>query len=129
MNGRWSAGHVHRGFSLVELLVVISVIAIIVAIALPSMLNIGKEANYQKDRRNAQTISSVASAAKAAGARTNLSDTNAVSILQPPGVVAVINGSELPFSVSPLSPGEQEAATTFLANNPDTNGAVLYNPE
>lgn len=129
MNAEISAAKSKLGFSLVELLVVVSVIAILVAIALPSMLNIGDTANYQKDRRNAQTVASVASAAKAAGTTTNLSETNAIAILQPPGVLAVINGTEMPFSVSPLSSGEQEGALNFLTNNPDTNGAVIYKPE
>jgi prepilin-type N-terminal cleavage/methylation domain-containing protein len=117
-----------RAFSLVELLVVIAIIAILAALALPSLLNIGVEANYQKDRRNAQTVASVAAAAKAAGATNDLSTTNSVTVLQPPGVTAVMNGEELPFAVSALSSNEEVAAGAFLVDNPDTNGAVIYEP-
>jgi type IV pilus assembly protein PilA len=119
-----------RGFSLVELLVVIAVIAVIASLAIPSMLGIANDANYAKDRRNAQTVAVVASAAKAAGATIDLSTTNAISALQPPGVTAQLSGgATLPFSVSEMNATEQTSASAYLTNNPDTNGAVIFKTE
>ncbi|MEM9479656.1 MAG: prepilin-type N-terminal cleavage/methylation domain-containing protein [Verrucomicrobiota bacterium] len=55
------------GFSLVEMLVVIAVIGIIAAIAVPMIGNITGKAEENATRRNAQNIASVYSAAVAAG--------------------------------------------------------------
>ena len=56
-----------KGFSLVELLVVIAVIGVIAAIAIPAMSGIFGQADSAKIRRNAQNIVSVFNAARAAG--------------------------------------------------------------
>ncbi|HEY8899540.1 MAG TPA: prepilin-type N-terminal cleavage/methylation domain-containing protein [Chthoniobacterales bacterium] len=56
-----------KGFSLVELLVVIAVIGIIAAIAIPNISGITQSAGTARDQRNAQNIASVSAAAIAAG--------------------------------------------------------------
>src|SRR5687768_13946177 len=60
-----------KGFSLVELLVVIAVIGVIAAIAIPAMSNIFGNSENAKVKRNAQNIASAYSAARAAGASFN----------------------------------------------------------
>jgi prepilin-type N-terminal cleavage/methylation domain-containing protein len=56
-----------KGFSLVELLVVIAVIGVIAAIAIPAMSGIFTKSRETKNRRNAQSIVSIYSAALNAG--------------------------------------------------------------
>ena len=60
--------NVKAGFSLVEMLVVIAVIGIIAAIAVPTIGNITAQANASKAKRNAQNLASVCASAVAAGA-------------------------------------------------------------
>ncbi|MEZ0387143.1 MAG: type II secretion system protein [Verrucomicrobium sp.] len=57
-----------KGFSLIEMLVVIAVIGVIAAIAIPSISGIGDAADKGKNQRNAQNIISVYQAGVAAGA-------------------------------------------------------------
>ena len=56
-----------KGFSLVELLVVIAVIGVIAAIAIPAMSGIFGKADATKSKRNAQNIVGTFNAARAAG--------------------------------------------------------------
>ncbi len=57
-----------KGFSLVEMLVVIAVIGVIAAIAIPNIGSINSSAKEAKNQRNAQSIVSIYAAASAAGA-------------------------------------------------------------
>ena len=56
-----------RGFSLVEMLVVISVIGIIAAIGVPAIGNITDKADTEGAKRNAQSIASLYNSARAVG--------------------------------------------------------------
>lgn len=56
-----------RGFSLVEMLVVISVIGIIASIAIPSISSVSASARTAVAQRNAQSVVSMFSAGQAAG--------------------------------------------------------------
>ena len=78
-----------KGFSLVELLVVIAVIGIMAAIAIPMISNINERAQDSKDKRNAQNVASVVAAARIAGAGT----TNAGPALAPGPLYQAVIGS------------------------------------
>ena len=56
-----------RGFSLVELLVVIAVIGVITLIGVPIITSVNSKATEARDQRNAQYIASLASNAIASG--------------------------------------------------------------
>jgi type IV pilus assembly protein PilA len=76
-----------KGFSLVELLVVIAVIGIIAAIAIPAMSGIFGQADAAADKRNAQAIVSTFNAARAAGNQKSYDKAAAIS-----AIVAGTNG-------------------------------------
>ena len=57
----------HKGFSLIEMLVVIAVIGIIAAITLPSVSNVNDSAKTARDQRNAQNFCSMFNGAKVSG--------------------------------------------------------------
>jgi type IV pilus assembly protein PilA len=117
--------NVKAGFSLVEMLVVIAVIGIIAAIAVPTIGNITQQANTSKARRNAQNLSSVYSAAIAAGGTFS---TATVSGVVGELVTGVVGGAEAGFDttrfqVPNMSATEQTNASTYLEY---ANGMLLY---
>lgn len=56
-----------KGFSLVEMLVVIAVIGVLTAIAIPMIGRINDQATLAKNNRNAQAVAAMFNAAKSAG--------------------------------------------------------------
>jgi prepilin-type N-terminal cleavage/methylation domain-containing protein len=67
MNTSFLRSNLKKGFSLVEMLVVIAVIGVIAAIAVPQIGNLTSSAKTARDQRNAQSIASVFAAGSAAG--------------------------------------------------------------
>lgn len=109
---------VQKGFSLVEMLIVIAVIGIIAAIAIPNIGNINQAAKTAKDKRNAQTIASVYQSGAAAGVIWG-------------GTTPVANESDAANAViaGATPPDGPFAGTTFIVPNisgEDVSGAVGY---
>lgn len=100
----------HRGFSLVELLVVIAVIGIIASIAIPSLSSIFGESKTAKNQRNAQNIVSLYNSARSSGATGINTASKATIISALMGGVSVSDVSS-PFNGKRFSIGTMDSTS------------------
>ncbi len=113
---------VNKGFSLVEMLVVIAVIGVIAAIAIPSIGSINASAKVAVAERNAQSIMSVYQSGLAAGATWS-----AVNAITDPAslITAVVAGTtgtgafaSTTFAVPGMSANDQAAIVAASHRSP-----------
>ncbi len=120
----------NSAFSLVEMLVVIAVIGIIAAIAVPNIGKINDSAKEATARRNAQSIASVFASAQAAGLDFSTGSTTVAQI-----VTKIVTGAKVTekgpfentfFGVPGLTTADQTAAAPYLSFD-TANKLLLYN--
>ncbi len=111
-----------KGFSLVEMLVVIAVIGVIAAIAIPSIGSINASAQTATAERNAQSIMSVYQSGLAAGASWGTISTSSDLIK---AVVKGASGSgafaSTTFQVPGMSSTDQTAAQAYISQDANTS--------
>ncbi len=123
----WCSVH-QRGFSLIEILVVISIIGLIAGIAIPQISSFRQAATEAKAMRNAQNLAAVSSQAKAVGIDFVGSNSRAQAISNVISGATPVDGSFAGdyFGVPNMTPSEAVIASVYLKIQ---DSALQYLPE
>ena len=114
-------------FSLVEILVVVAVIGLIAAIAVPTIANITSTADEESAKRNAQSICALHNGARAAGIEfATGSESEIIDALMAGVSGGDVDGSE--FKLSGLSV-EEKAQAMLYCDFDSAHGLMIYYPD
>jgi len=109
-----SETNLQKGFSIVELLVVIAVIAVITAISIPSISGMFYKGESARNYRNAQSIVSAFNAARAAGNQESYSKSTAMdAVTSVTGIIGSGTLAGVKFA-APMGVAEKVLAGTFI---------------
>lgn len=113
-----------QGFSLVEMLVVIAVIGIMAAIAVPNFGRVNEASNEAKDKRNAQNLAAIFHSGEGAGLNLEGADLDStIDLVVAGGTVTEGVFAGQFFGLMGLSSEEQDKAAQYLDYS---NGALQY---
>jgi type IV pilus assembly protein PilA len=105
-----------KGFTLVELIIVIAVIAVLAAIAIPKFGAVKQDANKRADQANAKIIATAVASAVADGAITGTSTETEVTSAT---YLKYIDGNTVPTV-------KEDTTKSFYATYSTTNGTKVY---
>ena len=116
-----------RGFSLLEMLVALSLLGMLASLVLSGLPNINQQSNQTRDRRNAQELATVCATAQAAGVDFVVAGDMDLTIKN---VVAGGKPSDGAFAgrffgLPGLTPVDQGTAKTYLLLD---NGSLQFRP-
>jgi prepilin-type N-terminal cleavage/methylation domain-containing protein len=117
-----------RGFSLVEMLTTIAVLAVMTSIALISMGQINKNSEETRDRRNAQELAAICAVAQAAGLNFVVSGNleKTIENIVAGGTPADGAFAGKFFGLKGLQPADQITASKYLEL---ADGTLNYKPQ
>lgn len=104
---------------------VITIIAVLATVAVPTVANIASSATRSSEKRNAQNIASVFTAARGAGFTNSVADAAAVASFLTNGITVTNGGLVMSFRVDGLTSDQVTRAGAFLTVSSNN---VAYNP-